>query len=474
MAHILFSNVPLLKTCIGGLCPSLSFLQLGGFLQARGHQVSIHDVAVELDTQMESLERILEHMIARIQEERPQILGLSTKVPADGRFTRDLLQALRPQMPDLLVLVGGIWATPVHEELLRAVPEIDAVARGEGEPGLLALCERLNAGLNPLSPEVPGISYRGAEGEIIATPMQSAPSPEEHPSLALELMPSPDSYTIFPFLTSKGCPYDCNFCSEKVIFPIHVDTSLEKLKRDLQLLEDFGRDYYLWLSDPLFGANARRVEALCDLLSETRFHFLLESRVDVLRAEQLPRLWEAGCELIYYGLESASYSSLRRLNKLRSPKAFEHYLERARAQIQGCMRSDITPIFGILNPIPGDSEQDLEQTLSFLEEISTIGLRAAHESGVDPGFHFYSFQYRFIRGSSDANNLEGMAALGATWRQDPQDIFTDLLLHDASPSISAGRAAEFHRQVSRLVHSTPTGLERIRRSFPSQPKGGLG
>ncbi|MBU0552178.1 cobalamin-dependent protein [Myxococcota bacterium] len=474
MARVCFSNVPLLKTCIGGLCPSLTFIQLGGYLQAHGHEVIIHDVAVELDTQAHTMDEILDHMVRRIVEIAPDILGLSAKVPADGRFTRDLIARLRPTLPGLVIIAGGIWATPADVPLLEAIEGLDAVVRGEGERGVLAIADRIDAGEVPIGPEVPGISYRDEAGQISQTPSAPPPRPEALPPLALDLMPSPDSYTIFPFLTSKGCPFDCTFCSEKVIFPQHIETPLARLEADLKRLDDFGRDYYLWLSDPLFGLDAQRTEAICALLGRSRFDFLLESRVDVLRPQQLPLLSEAGCEVIYFGLESASFETLKRLNKVRTRAAFERYLDMARAQIVGCMEADITPIFGVLNPVPGDTLEDLRLTYAFLKELEALAIDACHRSGEDPGFHFYSFQYRFIRGSDDFNQLDEMAARGATWLQDPSDAFRDIVLHDASPEIPFEVAMDFHKKVSALVRSTPIGFARMRRSFPSQPKGGLG
>ena len=67
-----------------------------------------------------------------------------------------------------------------------------------------------------------------------------------------------------------------------------------------------------------------------------------------------------------------------------------------------------------------------------------------------------------------------MAARGATWQQDPDDIFRDVAIHDASPEVTRAVAEEFHRKISGLVHSTPLGWERLQRSFPPQPLGGLG
>ncbi len=474
MADVLFSNTPLLKTCIGGLCPSLTFLQLGTWLQAHGHRATLHDVAVEQDVKGLPMEAVVEHIAARVVHENPAVLGLSCKVPADGRFCHELAAGVKRELPDVTILLGGIWATATHREILEWMPEVDGVVRGEGERAVLAIADRIERGASPFGDDVPGTTFRDAHGHIVANAPAPPVDPCEHPPLDLGLMPSPDSYTVFPYLTSKGCPYDCTFCAEAVVFPDHVETPIERLRADLALIEAFGRDYFLWLSDPLFGAKRSRLEAICDILTESRFHFLLESRVDVLRPEALPRLWEAGCELIYFGLESASYASLRRMDKVRSRTGYERYLRQAKALMAACMENDITPVFGVLNPIPGDTHDDLRTTLDFLAELRDVARATTGATGVDPGYHFYAFDYRFIRGTRDFARLDELAALGATWRNEPDDILRDVVIDAAAPDIPRSVALAFQRKVAGLVHTTPTGWERLQRSFPPQPLGGLG
>lgn len=476
MTDVLFANVPLLKTCIGGLCPSLTFLQLGTYLESLGHRVSLHDIAVERDARGSSIDDVTREIADAIVKRAPAVLGLSCKVPADGRFTRALVRQVKPRLPDVTIVLGGIWSSPCHRQILERIPEVDAVALGEGEKAIGALCDRIERGLDPFgegSDEIPGMAFCRSD-RIVVTPQEPPLAPEEHPPLNLELMPSPEAYTVFPYLTSKGCPYRCTFCAERVIFPDHVETSLARLEEDLARLEAFGHDYFLWLSDPLFGAKPKRLEAIARILEGSRFHFLLESRVDVLKPEQIGLLWEAGCDLIYFGLESASLSSLQRVDKVRTTKAHARYLRQAKALMRACMEHDITPVFGIINPVPGDTLDDLRQTYAFLVELADLARETADSAGTDPGYHFYGFDYRFIRGTLDFDHLGSLADRGANWQQDPDDIFRDVVIHDASPEIPRAVSEEFQRKIRALVHTTPKGWERLQRSFPPQPLAGLG
>lgn len=473
MTDVLFTNVPLLRTCVGGLCPSLTFLQLGTWLKARGHSVALHDVATERDLAGASMTDVIEAIVARVVRDPPAVLGLSCKVPADGRFARDIARRVKATRPDVTILVGGIWATPCHREILEQFPDVDGVALGMGERAMEALCDRIRRGHGPFGADVPGVAFR--EGSRIVVTAGAPPvAPDEHPPLDLSLLPDADAYTVFPYLTSRGCPYGCHFCSERVIHPDYEETQMARVRRDVAHLDSFGKDWYLWMSDPLFGADAARLEGLCDALAGTRFRFLVESRVDVLRPEHVGRLWSAGCELIYFGLEAASFGTLRRIGKLRTPAAHARYLERARALMAACIAADITPVFGVMSPVPGDTPDDLRQTLDFLTELADIARRTTAKTGADPGFHFYAFDYRFIRGTPAFAELPTLATAGTTWINDPDDILQDVVIREASPTVARAQSLELQRAVRALVHTTPTGWERLQRSFPPQPLGGLG
>lgn len=473
MADVLFSNVPLLRTCIGGLCPSLTFLQLGSWLGAAGHRVEIHDAAVEGDLAGRTLEEMVEAVADRIARANPAVLGLSAKVPADGRYIAQLAQRVKARLPETTIVAGGIWASPSHRPILEQLPAVDAVALGEGEVGLTALCDRIERGQHPFDDGVPGMAFRRGR-EVRVTPRAPPPCAEAHPHLDLRLLPYPGKYTVFPFLTSKGCPYDCSFCAERIIFPEHEETTVARLEADLARLDAFGHDYFLWLSDPLFGASQRRLEAIAGILGRSRFHFLMESRVDVLRPEALPLLWEAGCDLIYFGLESGSYDTLRRIGKIRSRSGYERYVRQARLLMAACIEADVTPVFGVLNPAPGDTAADLQASCELLADLADIALKSAERAGTDPGYHFYGFNYRFIRGTRDWERLDELAALGATWKQPRDDIFRDVVIEAASPTIDRQAALAFQQKLAGLVHTTPKGWERLQRSFPPQPLGGLG
>jgi len=122
---------------------------------------------------------------------------------------------LKRAAPELLIILGGPEASPLHEEILRRHPAVDYVALGEGEETFRRLLRQIF--LNDGTPsEVPGLAYRDGK-----TPLKTAPAPQI--DLAAAASPyldgtigSPnssaeDASTVI-METSRGCPFTCKFC----------------------------------------------------------------------------------------------------------------------------------------------------------------------------------------------------------------------------------------------------------------------
>ncbi len=468
---LLYVNAPLAKTPIGGLSPSLTFLTLASHLARAGYRSQeIYDPAVDGDG-IEGLtpEQVMRKITDKVVSASPKILAMSCKIPSDGRFSLDLARRVKLRVPGIRVLLGGLWSSAVWRELLERYPEeIDGVAVGEGELALEGLMERLRRGEDPFRPGIPGLAVRGPDGPELL-PGRQVPMNDRAP-LDVSMVPSPERYTTFPYLSSHGCPYRCVFCSEALIHPRYRELPLELVERDLMAIRGLGPDYFVWLSDPILGLTDRRRSEVLDIMARTGFRFLLEQRVDVLPPEVLPRLHEAGCDVIYFGLEAASQNTLVRLDKIRREEDAKRYLEGAKALVRGCIEADIHAIFGVIHPAPHDTPEDLEAAYRFLEEMRELGAQVEARTGTDVGMHIYSFTYRYLRGTRAWAQLPEDLEAGVTIDGDPEDILQRVLLHDASPSVPFDAAQRFHEQV-RALNDTPSpkAYRRWMRSFPSGP-----
>ncbi len=464
---LLLVNAPLDGRGRGGVYPSLSNLTLGSFLGARGWPVSLLDPSVDLDPRPDDPRELLERTARAVVGDRPAILGLSTMGPAEGSFAMALAMLVKQALPDLLVILGGSWATGFADLLVERFPFVDGVSVSAGEWTLHRTMEAMARSGDPGFDEVPGWVYRGPDGEVRSSGPPRTPTPEESAPLDPGLMAHPERYDIMVYLTGRGCPYSCSFCSEPFMFHGHHHEPLAKIREELRACAQAMDVSYMWLCDPLFGVPKGRLHQVLPELARFPTNYLFESRVDTLPPEELPDIRESGGDLVYLGLEAASDRSLLHMGKVHGHGAAARYREAAVDVAAACAAADVVPVVGVLNPVPGDTEADLRETLALLERMTEAAV-AASMPGRDIRPFFHAFPYRIDRGTAAWDSLPGHEErFGTTCTAGPEELFAEREVLDASHEVDRERAARFRDQVRALNRPSPELMGRVLRSMPA-------
>ena len=215
------------------------------------------------------------------------------------------------------VVMGGVHPTYMPSEALEYA---DYVVRGEGERPLLSLVESLDAGSPPLS-GIKGISYRDPGKKIIHTRKEDILD-----DIELDALPDPDfrlvhgwkpSY-VYPVSTSRGCPFDCNFCSVVPMFGRKYRfKSVERTLAELRYIKSIKKGTRFFVDDN-FTANKARSKILLRAIIEEglRDCWVVQARTDVAKDPELIRLMaDAGVHTIYIGFESINPKTLKKFNK---------------------------------------------------------------------------------------------------------------------------------------------------------------
>ncbi len=339
---------------------------LAAALELEGIPVSIWDGQVE-PAGLASLE-------AELRSFQPTVVGITVyspmlaQVKAVAKLTHELL-------PDATVIAGGIHPTVLPEEMLD-LPGIDVAVRGEAETIIAELARTVSEGGGVT--QIAGVSLR-ADGDVIHAPpipvvdeLDSLPRPARHLLKNDLYRPAPEITMTNPrkiqsLITSRGCPYQCIFCSARLLSGRRY--RFHRHERVVSEVEDLVRQFdareVVFLDDN-FIVNRKRVMSICDSLLETglskRLIWACNGRVDEVDPDMLARMYEAGCRLISFGVETGVARLLKMIKKEITLKDSVNAVRWAK---RAGMRVRTTLIIGL----PTETEDETRATVEFAKNL---------------------------------------------------------------------------------------------------------
>jgi radical SAM superfamily enzyme YgiQ (UPF0313 family) len=275
--------------------PRLGVIILGTMMKERGWDINI---LIESLTPIE-LDELLD----------VDIVGISAITNTAGNAYA-LADELR--LRGITVIMGGPHATFMPEE---ALDHADYVIRGEAENSFMDFIDAWEGKKGFW--EVPGLSFR-KDGTILHNSATAAETAlDDLPIADLSLVKNSGSMRVLPIQTSRGCPYDCSFCSVTGMFGRHFRfRSTEHILRELRGYRNMGKMIFFY--DDHFAANRTRAKELLRAMIQEglKFKWSTQVRVEVARDGELLELMKrAGCHTLFIGLESANPESLFEMKK---------------------------------------------------------------------------------------------------------------------------------------------------------------
>ena len=302
--------------------PRLGTLILGTLMKRRGWEVELF---------VEEIRKIDYDLV-----KDADLAGISTITPTAPRA-----YAIADRIRDMgiPVILGGPHVTFLADE---ALDHADYVVRGEGERPLAELVDALESGGDFSG--IPNLSYR-KDGRAVHNPERPAPDD-------LDALPFPDfsllkrdhpqigRRTTVPVMTSRGCPFDCSFCSVTGMFGRKYRfRSTENVLAELRRYDSPRNSIFFY--DDNFAANRKHTKELLEGMIRENFKFTwtTQVRADVAKDIELVELMKrAGCHTVYIGFESVNPDSLEAMNKKQTVEDITEavkVLQRHRIHIHG-------------------------------------------------------------------------------------------------------------------------------------------
>ncbi|NIM21551.1 MAG: radical SAM protein, partial [Candidatus Latescibacteria bacterium] len=265
-------------------------------------------------------EKAYQDLKALSQFIRNEIDLLCVSIRWESRF-EDVCDFVSQLPPEVCTIVGGYKATEEVESLFDRCPNIDMIARGEGEE----IIKQVITGV--LYKDIRGLSYREngrvVHNEIAPLPDITRISPPDrslrrHNYCLVKHGVRLSSHTFDTLLTTRGCPFKCKFCTFS-LNPLGQKRSYTErpVESVIEELKTVTADVVL-LSDDNFFTNPNRSEQLCDLIIENKIKkiFIAQTRIDIARHPRvLDKAEKAGFKVFLIGVESPHDRILKQLQK---------------------------------------------------------------------------------------------------------------------------------------------------------------
>jgi anaerobic magnesium-protoporphyrin IX monomethyl ester cyclase len=344
-------------------CPAVGIYSLAAVLEQSGHEVAIADLVLEGTRSLDGFERHLDAV---------DLVGVGATSMAWPTAV-DVIRQVRARRPEVPIVCGGIHPTLFDRYVLSNFP-VEFVVRGEGEHALERLCAALE-GRAELS-EVPNLSFKAPDGKVL----RNGIGPQLQRD-ALGALPLPDyarlppgGYKCLGLESSRGCSYDCSFCStpyRRSWRALDAEVFVDRLEAVLSQL-DRTTSGCVHIVDDEFSLNPGRATAIARRIRSRNLkpRLLFDSRAaDLLREGFVESIAEyTVCLLV--GAECGYDEGLEKVGKGSTCVTLEA-AAKVLAQNGIAHRVDFSFILGL----PWESKAEVERTIRFATHLhATYGV----------------------------------------------------------------------------------------------------
>jgi len=347
-------------------CRIPDFLPLGmgyiaSVLRRDGHSVSILDINA-----FGYGEKEVEEFIKSTAFD---IAGIGGMTPT-YKYAKWLAKTIRQHKPQVTIMAGNMVST-AHPQLLLENSDVDIAVVDEGEVTTSQLAAAISSGRGPAG--IKGILYK-EQGQVVKNPPRERITDlDSIPFPAWDLFPmetylnnstqSPSTFGLrkINIFSTRGCPYDCTFCSRpfgRRVYRRSPDNIIEEIRQ----LKKRYRAEFIYFCDDLFLSDKKWATEVCQRLVSEKLDvkWSASGRVNLVDFELLKKMQRSGCVELGYGFESGSQAVLDGMNKRVTVKQAQEAISATRA---AGIRVTGSFIFGM----PGETLESINETLGFIK-----------------------------------------------------------------------------------------------------------
>ncbi len=315
-----------------------------------------------------------------------------------------------------IVILCGADVTDHYENYLAH--GADYCLLGEGEETLSELLNQLSVTQEANLESILGLAYKSQ----VSSHKSLKINPKRPDIKNLDSLPFPawdlidvekykkiwkskHGYFSMNMVTTRGCPYHCNWCAKPIWGQRYNSRSPENVAAEMKWLkENFAPDH-IWFADDIFGLKPNWVEKFADLLNENDavIPFKCLKRADLINEKTARALAQAGCKTVWLGAESGSQKILDAMDKGGSVTDIYQAAELLH-------KNKIEVGFFLQFGYPNETWDDVQLTLKMVRECmpDDIGISVSYPL---PGTKFYERVKLELGEKQNWNDSEDLAML---------------------------------------------------------------
>lgn len=339
----------------------LGILYISAWLEQHGYDNEVFD----------STFSSFETQKAFILKQKPNVLALYTNLMTKLNVLRTIqFVKSEPTLAHTKIILGG---PEVRNHVTNFLKHgADFIVLGEGEETTLELVRFLDGKANTSPDQIAGIAYQ-INGEVKM-------NAERDKLKDLDMLPIPNRKKVNMQLyfdawkqkhgtnaisinTMRGCPYSCKWCSRAVYGQSYRRRSPAHVVNEIQQIQQNYDVDTIWFVDDVFTVSHKWLKGFREELEKQNVHIKYEciTRADRMNEEVIEELKASGCFRVWIGAESGSQKIIDLMDRRVD-------VMQVRNMIRASQASGIQAGTFIMLGYPGETAQDIEETVTHLKE----------------------------------------------------------------------------------------------------------
>jgi len=356
-------------TVIGSRMLHMGIATLSAYVKQQGHFTGVLRVTTNDK----------EELISRVRRFKPDVVGISSGTN-QWAFARQFGQWIK-EATDIPIIYGGWHPTLVPEDAI-SLPFTDYVCIGEGELPLAELLARMQKGLPTDTVQGLWVRHNGTitrnPGRPLIKDLDSLPFMDlevfDFGRLNYSLNTLEGFNRTLLIYAGRGCPFSCTFCCAKAFRDIYKASHSGpylRIKSPKRVVEEIAHHHkkYPFLdsiafSDEMFVYSEKWLAEFVPLYKrEVNLPFFASARVDTVNEEILRLLKEAGCLILYYGVETGNEELRNKVCK----KGITN--EQIRWAFRKTREHGIRALASLIVGVPYETEENFRETVKLAVEL---------------------------------------------------------------------------------------------------------